>query len=338
MATFNRLSTNLSSPDATSDSSQYLLHIAADDEELHNLIWNPAGPYLSHVSRTKIVNFHNMLIKWKNRKSRVSSRFDNEDCLRPGKVTYWMLDHFTFPPQPHSDTREETCLTLSLYTFYNMRLMWALSIYGDRESSELNAYYFLYQCLRFVATFLENCTSAKNNQKLMCENMKYSIAAMLHIAGNCCPNPRWVCWIAHTLKEIGSHGLFDGNAFATNLDVLLTLERPTTNSALERYRRPSQRAVSVLFPRVGGKDFLSYYGGPTDSVGEHCPLGIATWSKNSSNPDINLNLVPATHAQPFNFEWLANQAVVKEWMDWTQNWEFDLNRALADHISGSTWS
>ncbi|KAL4950443.1 hypothetical protein BDW69DRAFT_172125 [Aspergillus filifer] len=110
IVTFNRLRTTVFPPDATFDTPQYLLHIVADDEELHNLIWNPAGPYLSHVHENEIVNFHNMLIKWKSRNSQVFSRFDNEDCLRPGKIAYRMLDKATFPPQPHSSIEKTPAL------------------------------------------------------------------------------------------------------------------------------------------------------------------------------------------------------------------------------------
>ncbi|KAL4943222.1 hypothetical protein BDV06DRAFT_144197 [Aspergillus oleicola] len=307
MTTFNFLPTAVSISGIASDTSQKLLQIAADDEELHHLIWNSAGPYLNKVSKTKILNFHNRLTKWKNQHSQIFSRFDNDECLRPEKITYRRLDKYTFPPQPHSDiTEERACLTLALYTFYNMRLMWAVSLLEDRGNSELSAYFLLYQHLRFAATFLEISTSSQNSQRLLCENIKTSFAAMLHVAGHCCQNPVWMRWIARTLKQIGRHGLFDGNAFATNLDVLLTLKKPM---------------VSELFPRPGGEGFFACYGGPDDSIGEHCVLGVAMWSNNSRNPDINLDLIPATHAQQFDTEWLSNQSIVKEWMAWAQDSE-----------------
>jgi hypothetical protein len=150
--------------------------------------------------------------------------------------------------------------------------------------------------------------------------------------------------IIRTLRKMTSHGLFDSNAFATNLDILLTLEKSvavTTGSRYtQQYPRPYQRVISAFFPQPSGKGYIAYYAGPEPSEdGEesarHYPLGVAGWSSGMSSSEIELDLIDIAHGQTFDIYWLKEQRAVKDWLTWAGSPGFSLDRTLADHINGT---
>ncbi|KAL3447305.1 hypothetical protein BJX65DRAFT_93995 [Aspergillus insuetus] len=144
--------TNHSQASAGRDMYQYLLDIAAAEEEIQDLIWNPLGPYLSPSSAERTSFFLERLSQWRARSSMAFSSYI--ECLSPPtNLTYQTIDEYTLPPHPLPDIPHDTCLTLALYTFYIARLFWALSLFNPSNSShELNSYVYLYQHLRLVAT------------------------------------------------------------------------------------------------------------------------------------------------------------------------------------------
>ncbi|KAL3447306.1 hypothetical protein BJX65DRAFT_308035 [Aspergillus insuetus] len=144
---------------------------------------------------------------------------------------------------------------------------------------------------------------------------------------------------------MSSHGLFDGNAFATSLDILLTLEKSvavTTGSRYtQQYPRPCQRVISAFFPQPSGKgSYIAYYAGPEPSEdgvesARHYPLGVASWSSAMSSSEVELDLFDIAHGQTFDIDWLREQRAVKDWLTWAGSPGFSLDRALADHINGT---
>jgi hypothetical protein len=139
---------------------------------------------------------------------------------------------------------------------------------------------------------------------------------LLYVASHSGPNARRSHWIIRTLTQISPHGLFDSNAFATNLDVIFTPEKSvavtTGSDYTQQYPRTCQRVISALFPQPSGRGYIAYYAGPEPSedgeeIARHCPLGVAYWSSGTSSNEVELDL-------------------------------FDMDRALADPITGPRFS
>ncbi|KAL3490558.1 hypothetical protein BJX62DRAFT_238015 [Aspergillus germanicus] len=277
------------------DMYQYLLDIVAAEEEIQDFIWNPLGAYLSPSSTERTSLFVERMSQWRA-----------------------MNNEYTLPPRPLSDIPQNTCLALALYTFYNARLFWAFGLSDPSNSShELNSYFYLYQHLRLVATSMQ----MQQPQQLPCESIKISYTPMLYVAGHSCPNANWSYWIIRTLRKMTSHGLFNSNAFATNLDILLTLEK----------------SVAVT---TGSRGYIAYYAGPEPSEdGEestrHYPLGVASWSSGMSSSEVELDLFDIAHGQTFDLDWLKGQRAMKDWLTWAGSPGFSLDKALADHINGT---
>jgi hypothetical protein len=322
------------------DMCKYLLDMAAADEEIRDLIWNPLGAYLSPSSTERTSFFLERLSQWRAMNSMAFSSYI--ECLSPPtNLTYKTIDEYNLPPLPLSDISQDTCLALALYTFYNARLFWAHGLFNPSNSSpELNSYFYLYQHLRLVATSMQ----IQQPQQLPCESIKISHTPMLYVAGHSCPNANWSHWIIRTLRKMNSHGLFDSNAFPMCLDILLTLEKSvalTTGSRYtQQYPRPCQRVISAFFPQPSGGGYTAYYAGPEPSEdGEestrHYPLGVASWSSGMSSSEVELDLFDIAHGQTFDIDWLKEQRAVKNWLTWAGSPGFSLDRALADHINGT---
>ncbi|KAL3467061.1 hypothetical protein BJX64DRAFT_283789 [Aspergillus heterothallicus] len=328
------------STDGQGNLHQLLLDIAAADSEIQDVIWNPLGPYFNPPSKQRISVFLDRLGKWKSLNSTSLSSFD-QYLQPPTYLTYQSIDDYPLPPQPLSSISEDTRLSLALYTFYNARLSWTLSLIDpDDHSLEQKSYFFLYQHLRLAAIL----TQMQRPQHLLCESLKISYAPMLYLAGHSCPNENWSHWIIRTLKQTAPHGLFNSIAFATNLEILLTLEKSvavmTGSKYTPQYPRPSQRVISAFFPRPDGKGYTVHYAGPEPSEdGEessrHYPLGAASWSSGTASSDVELELFDIAHGQTFDTEWLKEQRAVKAWLTWAGSPEYCLDRTLADHIRDS---
>ncbi|KAL2856636.1 hypothetical protein BJY01DRAFT_242683 [Aspergillus pseudoustus] len=329
---------------AGNDMHQCLLDIAAADGEIQDIFWNPLGPYLNTPSEEHILVFLEILNKWTTLNSMALSG-SSEYLSPPPNLTYQTIDDYPLPPRPLSDISEDTCLSLGLYTFYNTRLYWALSLIDpDNDSLELQSYFYLYQHLRLT----ETCIQIQQPRKLLCESLKISYAPMLYIASHSCPNANWSQWAIHTLKQTNPHGLFDSDAFATNLEIILNLEKSvavmTGSKYTQQYPRPRQRVISAFFPQPSGKGYIAYYGGPepsedgNESTARHYPLGVASWSSGTSRSEVELDLFDIAHGQTFDAGWLKDQRAVKDWLAWAGSPEFGLDRALADHINGTRFS
>jgi hypothetical protein len=118
---------------------QYLLDMAAADEEIQDIIWNPLGAYLSPSSTERTSLFVERLSQWRAMNSMPFSSYI--ECLSPRtNLTYKTINKYTLPPHPLLDIPQDTCLTLALYTFCNARLFWALGLSDPSNSShELNS-------------------------------------------------------------------------------------------------------------------------------------------------------------------------------------------------------
>ncbi|KAL4880765.1 hypothetical protein BJY04DRAFT_218922 [Aspergillus karnatakaensis] len=330
---------------------QQLLDIVAGDPDIKGLLWTPCNPYLSSNHETsslrwRVLGLLEQVSAWAANNQPLFHRLSIERWIvKLQNLTYKTTTTYTLPPEPILGISEEECILLEVYTFFKARLTWALSIMEDDSSShELEAYHYLYQHLQIIATMLErNLEPTKECQIRTCERLKIGLAPMLYILGHCCPNPIWLRWIISALEETSSHGLFDSDACATSLHILLTLEKTAPVARTQnvvRYPRPSRRVISVLYPRRDGKGYTVYYAGTRDSVHgnsgiAHCPLGAASWFNTARRDEIELELFDDKQPEIFDINWLMAQPAMRNWRDWMQGSKFNLDMALADHISGT---
>lgn len=253
------------------------------------------------------------------------------------------LDKLPVPPSPHPSLPKDYCLALALYAFYRARLLWALSIsnHGDRNL-ELDAYHFIYQLLRFVKTAKDSPPSTSQDSPLRCEALRIGFSPMLFLAGQSCPKPNWLRWISFELDRVGQEGVFNNKAFASSLDVLSTLENRVNRDlelpGVERFSSPTSRVLSILFPDMDGRVFVTYYGQAKDRDADggnlYFPLCIARWSAfvNGGRPVVTT--FDGDRGTVYS-EWVLGQSLVREWAQWLTFPEFDLNQMLRDHMNGS---
>ncbi|KAE8370190.1 hypothetical protein BDV27DRAFT_170781, partial [Aspergillus caelatus] len=323
---------------------QQLLDIGSMDGDIKPLIWCPVAAHRKLMPEEKIVGFIKQLKEWKNTNGILFHKLGVDEALS-GPVNFDLatLASIPIPPPPHANLPRDFCLVLALYVFYRTRLSWALSIYNGGESDlELDAYYFTYQLLRFVTTALDRPQSSSDDLPFGCEALRVALSPILFLAGQSCPRPTWLRWILFELDRSGREGVCNSKAFASSLEVLSTLEkrvgREPRQPDVEYFTAPHQRVISVIFPNLNGRGYVTYYaqvrpGDEIDSQESHIPLCIASWSSSANSGRPAITTCDGTGV-PFS-EWVMDQPLVKEWAQWLTFSEFDLTQTLYDHINGS---
>ncbi|RJE25705.1 GAL4 [Aspergillus sclerotialis] len=323
---------------------QQLLDIGSMDGDIKPLIWCPVAAHRKLMPEEKIVGFIKQLKEWKNNNGILFQKLGVDEALsEPVNFDLATLADIPIPPPPHANLPKDFCLVLSLYVFYRMRLFWSLSIYNGGESNlELDTYHFTYQLLRFVMTALDNPTSSSNDIPFGCEGLRVGLSPILFLAGQSCPRPTWLRWILFELDRSGREGVCNSKAFASSLEVLSTLEKRVGREPrwpdVEYFTPPHRRVISVIFPDLNGRDYVTYYAQPRpgeeiDSQESHIPLCIARWESSADDGRPAVSTCDGTDV-PFS-EWVMDQPLVKEWAKWLTFSEFDLNQTLHDHINGS---
>ncbi|KAJ5666106.1 uncharacterized protein N7477_008554 [Penicillium maclennaniae] len=338
-----------SSPQMGLDSSprlmlQQVLDIGSMDAEIKQLTWCPIGVNLRQLPEAKLLAIIESLKAWKNTHAVLFHRFEVDEALSdPVNFNYVALDKLSMPPSPHHMLPKDYCLALALYSFYRARLLWALSIHNHGESNfELDAYHFIYQFLRFVKTATDAPPSTSQDSPLGCEALRIGFSPMLFLAGQSCAKPAWLRWISFELDRVGQEGVFNNKAFSSSLDVLSTLEtrinRNPRQTGIEHFSSPISRVLSVLFPDMDGRAYVTYYGRVSERDADggslYSPLCIARWSAvvNGGRPVVNTfdGALETVYS-----EWVLHQGLVRDWVQWLTFSEFDLNQTLHDHMNGS---
>lgn len=324
---------------------QQLLEFTSADLDLKHLVWCVYAAHYKTVSKEKVLAFLRALDDWKASNSNAFQMSNMEDFLEdPIDFSYQALRQLPFPPACHENLTREFCLPLALYTFYKARLLWALCLLGDPDGKiELEAYFHVYQFLRYTRTSLTVPHQSAPDAMLPCESLRIGFSPLLYLTGRCCPTPSWLRWIIQELHGIGQEGLFHSEPFATTLEVLLLLEEHAIRSSnpslhRERFVSASSRTIALLLPDIDGRSFEAYYARPHKTSLEHEVQfnlsRVARWSDASRGP------VPViqdyeVYQLPFNKEWLLEQPLVQKWLDWNCGTEFDLNQVIQDHITGN---
>jgi hypothetical protein len=323
---------------------QQLLDIGSMDGDVKPLIWCPVAAHRKLMPEEKIDGFIKKINEWKATNRLLFHNLGVDEALsEPVNFDLAILASIPIPPPPHANLPRDFCLILALYVFYRARLSWALSIYNEGESNlELDSYHFTYQLLRFATTALDSPLSSSDDIPFGCEALSVGLSPMLFLAGQSCPRPTWLRWILFELDRSGRGGVCNSKAFASSLEVLSTLEkrmgREPRRPDVEYFNPPHRRAISVVFPDLDGRDYVTYYaqarpGGVTDTQESHTPLCIARWASSANGGRPAVTTCYGTDV-PFS-EWVMDQPLVKEWAQWLTFSEFDLNQTLHDHINGS---
>lgn len=324
---------------------QQLLDIGSMEAEVKQLIWCPVAVHLRAVSEKKIMVCIDNIKAWKASNAFLFDKFGVDEALSDSvNFGFAALDKLPMPPANHPALPKGYCLVLALYAFYRARLLWALSIinHGD-EDFEIDAYHSVYQLLRFVKTAMDNPPSSSEDSPLGCEALKVGLSPMLFLAGQTCPKPAWIRWILVELDRIGHEGVFNNRAFASSLEVLLNLERrvnrDTGQSSVEHFSPPTSRVISILFPDLDGRGYVTYYAKARDDAKAdnselYIPLCIARWSTSVNDGRPVVIAFDDSEVSSYS-EWVLDQRLVKDWVQWLTISEFDLDQTLHDHIKGS---
>ncbi|PYH48155.1 Zn(II)2Cys6 transcription factor domain-containing protein [Aspergillus saccharolyticus JOP 1030-1] len=317
---------------SSTDMLQELLDLVSDqDGEVRELIWNPIALHLRPWLTTTVGRVLRRLEDWRDFHQTALSKLNDDTQAAPQRFTRRTIDSLDIPPRPLSTVQEDEYLYLALYTFYQARLHWALALRNNtnRTQSELTAYRYLYQHMRLLAAVLVNRSSIKI-MSLMCESLRVGFAPMLHLLGSLCPCRSWVRWIITALKDLGCHGLFDGPAFATSLEVWLTMQTHE-DQGREWLPAPRSRVIEVLVPCHAGRGRVAWYARPRTGSG-HTPCAVARWSAPTTTNEPEIEFLDTI--QTFDWEWVLEQQVVKDWIDWAGDGGFDPEVVLRDHIEG----
>lgn len=341
-----RTSNAVSTSSAPLHMLHYLLDIASADFKIKQLIWSPVIGHLEDVPTEKVLAFDRLLEDWRKAHERTFQNFQVED-LQKGDFEFTLenLDNLQFPPDSHPTLSRDHCLAFGLYAFYRGRLAWKLSLLNyEASQNEIKAYQYFYQVLRFYRTYTESPADIGSTPALTCEALGLSITPMLFLIGHCCPNPSWLQWIIHQLNQLSREGLYSPCTFSKNLQFLLSLEKCVKqysgSRVVERFSVSSARILAMPLPDASGRKIVSYYAQPQSSGSlrrgqgkqKFYPLCVATWACSESPPTIETY---DGMDQPFDEDWLLDQPLVREWVDWSHVSGFDLDQALRDHINGS---
>lgn len=320
---------------------QQLLEFTSADLDLKHLVWCVFAAHYKTVSKHKVLAFLQALDDWKTYNSTLFQKLKAEDSPSdPNEFPHQRLSKVLFPPACHEHVSWESCLVLALYHFYKARLLWALCILGDPDRKiELDAYFHVYEFLRYTRTALTTSHRFSPDPMISCENLRIGFSPLLYLAGRCCPSPSWLRWIIQELENVGQEGLFHNEPFAMTLDVLLLLEERimrNKNSSPEEdgFVQPCLRTIVIFIPDIDGRSFEAYYSRP-ENVGSQFNISrVARWSDATKGPGPVIQDYEI-YQQPFSKEWLLDQPIVQKWLDWSCVTEFDLNQVIQDHIAGN---
>ncbi|KAF2166472.1 hypothetical protein M409DRAFT_23111 [Zasmidium cellare ATCC 36951] len=345
---------------------QRSLDSVVKDLDMEALIWDPwAAHERPAAPANDILRLKQRLQGWRTKyiKHLPQQLVESDLNTLPDFRDELESDALPMPPPPYtgSSTSSACLVVAALYNFYMGRAMWSLALLetDESESYETSAYFYFYECLRFVATQLHGIalndgeTTSGNPQAsdryIPSEGLKPGLLAMMHIIAQCSPRSSWFQAIVDMIRRVGYEGLVCGEPLAISLIFLQAFETCSgVQLSVQDYPPPAERVIMVLIPETNGRNYLCYYARPMSSgdakrsrgqARVYEPIGHGRWSNSSSSDDKTkpeVKVYSADHAdERFTKDWLLRKQVAREWLDWSMDSEFDLCRALRNHIDGS---
>lgn len=347
----------LKTPDSKHSSSTVLtaLHrlvdLISEDHDVKEIVWSPVASYARNTAAQVLYNFEQRLIQWKEYHLHLIPELDSDSALNALLVYKW--SKFAMPPPPYTSTTRYKSLAAAHYNFYRARVMWALILLGiEEQRNKLTADFYFYEALRHAASHVSFLTAGDGSEDtyIPCEALKVGLLPVLHITGLCSPQPLWLEWIKDLSDQIVQEGVLKGHTFATNLECLHTFETlrhgGDNPSVLEQYPEPAERIICQLIPETDGRHFTSFFiapspvydAGDSGTVADRV-IGNARWrcgyGEGPCTPIFNIYDGDSAISEPFSVDWLYSTRPALDWLSWSQEKEFCIERALQDHISGT---
>lgn len=328
---------------------QGLVGMISESHEIKELIWSPIAPYARTVSVQVINDFEQKLVQWRNIHLDLIPELDTDAALNTLLVYRW--SQFAMPPPSYTTTTRNKSLAAAHYNFYRARLKWALVLLKeDVAQNKPTAEFYFYEALRHAASHVAFLAATENDENtyIPCEALKVGLLPVLHITGLCSPQPLWLQWIKDLCDQIIQEGVLKGHTFATNLDCLHRFEMHRSGGnypAVEQYPEPAERVICQLIPETDGRHFRSFFAMPSTTyghqytgLGAYRVIGDARWKcsygEGPCTPVFNIYDHNA-NLESFSTDWLYSTQPALDWLVWSQEKEFHMERALQDHISGT---
>lgn len=329
---------------------QSLSDLVCSDRQIESLIWSPLAPHARDTPTTIIHDFEAKLRGWKARHLHLVPDLHSEPALDYLLIYKW--EKFPFPPPIYKSTDCNMSLTAAYYNFFMARLKWALLLLGDDVSqNQISADFYFYEALRFSATRALHASMQDQSADayIPCEALNFGLLSILHITALCSPQRVWLDWIKELSEQIVQEGVLKGHTYTTNMDCLHIFEackHGVSRTTLEQYPPPAERIICQLIPETDGRHFTSYFAAPgqgmdpqNDGLGAYQVIGHARWKchfgERPCTPEIELYEEGQAGLNTFSLEWLQSKQPALEWISWSQEVEFHMDRALEDHISGT---
>lgn len=326
-----------------------LVDLLVEDFEMKEVVWSPIAPYARNTSVEELADFERKLVSWKNACVKFLPDLDTDSALDTLLVYKW--SQFAIPPPPYTSTTRHKTLAAAHYNFYRARVKWALILLGhDVLQNKLIAEFYFYEALRHATSHMtvRSATDHDEDTYIPCEALKIGLLPILHIIGLCSPDPLWLEFIKDVSDQITQEGVIKGHTFATNLGCLHKFEMyrlgSEVSTTLERYPEPAERVICQLVPETDGRHFTSFFAAPvagnkpqTSSLDTYRVIGHARWRCDYGEGPCTpiFTMYDSAKMESFSTDWLFKMQPVLDWLSWSREKEFDLKRALEDHISGT---
>jgi hypothetical protein len=337
-----------SSPTA-SEALCSLVDLLAGSCEIKELVWSPIAAYARNTSAEKLIDFEQNLVSWRNIHLCILPELDTDSALNVMLVYKW--SQFAIPPPPYTSTTPHKSLAAAHYNFYRARVKWTLMLLGqDVLRNKSIAEFYFYEALRHAVSHMVVRTAADHDEDtyIPCEALKVGLLPVLHITGLCSPQPLWLEFIKEVSDQIIQEGVIKGHTFATNLDCLHRFELHRSDgeisTTLEWYPEPPLRVICQLVPETDGRHFTSFFAAPAagsnpqeSGLDAYRVIGHARWRCDYREGPCTpvFNMYDSANLESFSMDWLYNTQSALDWLSWSQEKEFNIDRALEDHISGT---
>jgi hypothetical protein len=308
-----------------------LTDLLVEDIEMREVVWSSVAAYARNTSVEKLTDFEQKLLSWRNAFIKIFPDLDTDSALSTLLVYKWSQ--------------------FAHYNFDRARIKWALILLGhDVLRNQLAAEFYSYEALRHATSHMavRSATDHDEDTYIPCEALKIGLLPVLHIIGLCSPDPLWLDFIKDVSDQIIQEGVIKGHTFATNLGCLHKFEMyrfgSETSTTLKRYPEPGERIICQLVPETDGRHFTSFFAAPTASssphrsgLGAYRVIGHARWRCDYGEGPCTpiLTMYDSANQESFSTDWLYNTQPALDWLLWSQEKEFDMKRALKDHISGT---
>lgn len=326
-----------------------LLDLVCADAEIEELIWCPINAYTRHIQAAVIHRFQEQLCKWRSRHEHHLPELISNSALE--SLLRYKWERFPMPPPGYSSIMPSACLTAAHYSFYMARLHWSLCLLDEnKEANQISAEFYFYEAMRFATTHANRAIKVKNSEDsyVPCEALNAGFLTLLHVTGLCSPRPSWLHWIGKLCTLIEQEGVLKGHTYATNLDCLRTFEMYSQSESpalMERFPDPANRVICQLIPEIDGRHYTSYFAHSTfdadtgsDRLTTYRILGHARWrcyfGEHACEPEVEIYDKKPITTESF-VDWLLCQQAALDWARRSKFADFDMDRALRDHINGS---